>query len=215
AYGTGIPGDLFVHLLSGLHYITGATGPTRIYATGELSYWKDGRDVPDLMAALLDYPAVSGKHPAFRVMLEVNFADGSGGGSYTRLVGTEGVIEIGDSTCRLRRQPLPEAPGYGGWDSFDTFPKEVQQAFIAQYNAQYPPQTRMAPPAEEVVFTAPEGYDDHQVHVQRFIDAVRGKATIVEDAVFGFRAAAPALACNLSYEQQKPVLWDAQQMKLV
>ncbi|MBX5439253.1 MAG: Gfo/Idh/MocA family oxidoreductase, partial [Thermoflavifilum sp.] len=43
AYGTGIPGDLFVHLLSGLHYITGAMGPTRIYATGELSYWKDGR----------------------------------------------------------------------------------------------------------------------------------------------------------------------------
>ncbi|SFV33650.1 Gfo/Idh/MocA family protein [Thermoflavifilum thermophilum] len=214
AYGTGIPGDLFVHLLSGLHFITGAIGPERIYATGMLSYWKDGRDVPDIMAALLDYPASTGRHPAFRVMLEVNFADGSGGGSYTRLVGTEGVIEIGDHTCRLRRQPLPQAPGYGGWDSFDTFPEDVQKAFVAEYNRKYPPQTRIAPPAEEIVFTAPEGYDDHQAHMQRFIDAVRGEASIIEDATFGFRAAAPALACNLSYEQQKPIYWDARQMKL-
>ncbi|QOR76241.1 MAG: Gfo/Idh/MocA family oxidoreductase [Thermoflavifilum sp.] len=215
AYGTGIPGDLFVHLLSGLHFITGAYGPERIFATGELSYWKDGRDVPDLMVAVMDYPARSGHHPAFRVMLEVNFADGSGGGSATRLIGTEGVIEITDRTCTLRRQPLPEAPGYGGWDSFGTFPEDVQQAFVAAYDRQYPPQTRIAPPAEEIVFTAPDGYDDHQAHVQHFIDAVRGKVSVVEDAVFGFRAAAPALACNLSYEQQKPVRWDAERMQVM
>lgn len=214
AYGTGIPGDLFVHLLSGLHFITGALGPTRIFATGMLSYWKDGRDVPDLMIAAIDYPARTGYHPAFRVMLEVNFADGSGGGSYTRLVGSEGMIEIGDTTCVLKRMPLPQAPGYGGWDSFETFPMEIQQAFVKQYDERYPSNTRLAPPAEQIVFTAPQGYDDHQEHVQHFIDAVRGKKKVVEDASFGFRAAAPALACNLSYFQQKPVYWDAGKMQL-
>ncbi|MDQ6707600.1 MAG: Gfo/Idh/MocA family oxidoreductase, partial [Acidobacteriota bacterium] len=56
-YGTGVAGDLFVHLLSGLHFATGSIGPERVMATGGLRYWKDGRDVPDVMLAMLDYPA--------------------------------------------------------------------------------------------------------------------------------------------------------------
>jgi len=46
AYGTGVAGDLFVHLFSGTHFITGAHGPTRGMATGGLRFWNDGRDVP-------------------------------------------------------------------------------------------------------------------------------------------------------------------------
>ena len=33
AYGSGVAGDLFVHLFSGTHFITGAHGPTRAMAT--------------------------------------------------------------------------------------------------------------------------------------------------------------------------------------
>src|SRR5260370_36967117 len=55
-YGTGVAGDLFVHLFSGMHFVTGAIGPTRVYATGGLRFWKDGRDVPDAMLALYAYP---------------------------------------------------------------------------------------------------------------------------------------------------------------
>ena len=61
-YGTGVAGDLFVHLFSGMHYITGSIGPTRVYATGGLRYWKDGRDVPDVMLGLFDYPRTE-SHP--------------------------------------------------------------------------------------------------------------------------------------------------------
>ena len=38
-YGTAVAGDLFVHLLSGLHVATGSIGPTRVFATGGLRYW--------------------------------------------------------------------------------------------------------------------------------------------------------------------------------
>jgi hypothetical protein len=37
---------------------------------------------------------------------------------------------------------------------------------------------------------------------------------VVEDAVFGFRAAGPALLSNISYFDKKVCLWDAEAMKL-
>ena len=55
-YGTGLAGDLYVHLLSGLHTATGSLGPVRVLATGGTRYWKDGRDAPDVQLSLLDYP---------------------------------------------------------------------------------------------------------------------------------------------------------------
>ena len=66
AYGSGVAGDLFVHLFSGTHFITGSHGPTRAMATGGLRFWKDGRDVPDVMLGLFDYPQ------GFNLSLRVN-----------------------------------------------------------------------------------------------------------------------------------------------
>ena len=60
-YGTGVAGDLFVHLLTGLHTVTGSMGPSSIYALGDLNYWKDGRDAYDLVTALLNYPKTDKK----------------------------------------------------------------------------------------------------------------------------------------------------------
>jgi len=69
-YGSGVAGDLFVHLFSGTHFITGSKGPTRAMATGGLRFWNDGRDVYDVLLALLDYPE------GFNLSLRVNFVDG-------------------------------------------------------------------------------------------------------------------------------------------
>src|SRR5271157_6002037 len=74
-YGTGVAGDLFVHLFSGMHFVMGAIGPTRVYATGGLRFWKDGRDVPDVLLGMYDYPETP-RHPAFNLALRVNFVDG-------------------------------------------------------------------------------------------------------------------------------------------
>ena len=96
-YGTGVAGDLFVHLFSGLHFVTGAIGPNRVYATGGLRFWKDGRDVPDVMIALYDYPN-------FNVMLRVNFVDGATETSGLRFIGSEGIMTI-DGGVTLSKVP--------------------------------------------------------------------------------------------------------------
>jgi hypothetical protein len=62
---------------------------------------------------------------------------------------------------------------------------------------------------------APEGYSDSYDHFKNFFAAVRSRKPVVEDAVFGFRAAGAALLSNLSMEKGAAVKWDPDAMKIV
>ncbi len=213
-YGTGVAGDLFVHLISGIHFITGSLGPEKIYATGQLSYWKDGRNVPDVMTAILDYPETE-KHAAFQLTLRVNFASGNGETGYTHYIGTDGVIDLGYGGFTLKKEKLPRAPGYGGWDSFSTFPKAIQEEFEKQYNAKYSDADRRAEKFSDTVYKEADTDDEHYNHFVNFFEGVRSGKPIVEDASFGFRACAPCIACNESYFTGKIIHWDPVNMKVV
>ncbi len=209
-YGTGIPGDLFVHLFSGIHYVLDSTGPTRVMATGGLRSWTDGRDVPDIAVGFYDYPKTA-SHPAFTLMLKVNFADGGGGeGHLFRFAGPNGVITIGGSGVTMARQERPADPGL----STGTFPRAMQQQIAEAHRAKYPEQVTMRP-REETVFTAPAGYSDTFDHFRNFFDAVRSRKPAIEDAVFGYRAAGPAVLTNTSYFEKRPIGWDPEKMKVL
>jgi hypothetical protein len=62
---------------------------------------------------------------------------------------------------------------------------------------------------------APEGYSDSYDHFKNFFAAVRSRRPVVEDGVFGYRAAGAALLANLSIERGEVVHWDPDAMKLV
>jgi predicted dehydrogenase len=203
-YGTGVAGDLFVHLLSGLHLVTGSIGPDRILATGGLRYWNDGRDVPDVMLAMLDY-SKQATHPDFTMSLRVNLKSGVPDERFGfRFLGTNGVITTSMSSLLLERAPAEREPGY----TIDTFPKAVQEEFLRQYREKYPLQTRPEAKIEPEKFTPPPGYDAHREHHRVFYEAVRSRKKPVEDAVFGFRAAGPALLANTSYFEKRMCHWD-------
>jgi predicted dehydrogenase len=210
-YGTGVAGDLFVHLFSGMHYVTGAIGPTRVFATGGLRFWKDGRDVPDVMLGLYDYPETA-RHPAFNLALRVNFVNGAGETSGFRFVGSEGIMTIGNGVT-VARQPREIEPGY----TIETFPKGVQEEFLKDYRQKYPEQRpnadAMRPQGEEH-FLPPPHYSDHLDHHRNFFSAVRTRKPVVEDAVFGFRAAGPAVLSNVSYFEHRVCEWDPETMTL-
>jgi predicted dehydrogenase len=205
-YGTGIAGDLFVHLFSGLHTVISSKGPNRIYATGGLRYWKDGRDVPDIITGLYDYPATD-KHPAFTLQMRVNFVDGGGGGERLRLVGSEGVITMGWNEVKVTLSKTPKAPGYGGWDSFNTFTEAQQKEYEKWYQAKYGNIAKEeSKPGPE--YRAPQGYSANTDHHVNFYKGIREKAPIKEDALFGMRAGGPALASNKSLFEKKIIEWD-------
>jgi predicted dehydrogenase len=209
-YGTGVAGDLFVHLFSGVHLITGALGPTRIMSTGGLRFWHDGRDVPDVMLSLFDYPKTE-QHPEFTLSLRVNFAEGAGESSGFRLVGSEGVLTIEGQGLTLSKNPRPAEPGY----TIDTFPKALQEQFLKDYRAKYPDTGPQLQPGSSEVYRAPRNYNDTEHHFQNFFASIQSGAPMVEDAVFGLRAGGPAVVCNLSYFEGRPFKWDPVAMKVV
>jgi predicted dehydrogenase len=210
-YGTGVAGDLFVHLLSGLHLATGSIGPARIMATGGIRYWEDGRDVPDVMMAIMDYPRQEA-HPEFTFSTRVNLKSGVPQEEFGfKFMGSEGVITTSMSSLQLEKAPAEREPGY----SIGTFAKATQELFLKEYRAKYPERKEPAAKPAMEEFRPPQGYDAHRDHHRVFYDAVRSRKQPVEDAVFGFRAAGPALLANTSCYEKHECRWDAKEMKPV
>lgn len=209
-YGTGVAGDLFVHLFTGMHFITNSIGPTRAMATGGLRHWNDGRDVPDVMLGLFDYPETP-SHPAFNLYLKINFADGGGESSEFKFIGNEGVMTVGGGV-KVAKMETAREPGY----TIETFPDAIQKQFVEDYRKKYPAPkgADRLKSATETTWVPPGRYDDTYDHFVNFFAAMRSRNDVVENATFGLRAAGPALLGNLSYYNKRVYNWDPTNMKI-
>jgi predicted dehydrogenase len=209
-YGTAVAGDLFVHLLTGLHTATGSLGPRRIYSTGGLRYWQDGRDVPDTMLGIIEYEKTE-THPAFTFLLRVNFKSSKPQEDFGfRFTGSEGTITTNVRDVVVARQPREKEPGF----TIDSFAKATQEEFLKGYYEKYPREKATAENLtgnEEMRFEY--GTDAHQRHMRNFVEAVRSRKPHFEDAVFGLRAAGPALLCNTSYFERRVCRWNPEGMR--
>jgi len=205
-YGSGVAGDLFVHLFSGVHLITDTKGPTRAMSTGGLRFWKDGRDVPDVMMSLYDYDK------GFNLSVRTNFVDGGSESEGFVFTGSEGQMVIGYDGLTITRVPRESEPGY----RVDLFSQPIQKRMLEIYHEKYPIPHPTGPVLMgEEKYVAPHGYSDHYHHLKNWIEAIRTRHPVVEDPVFGFRAAGAALLSNVSYESGKPARWDADAMRLL
>jgi predicted dehydrogenase len=202
-YGTGVSGDLFVHLFSSLHFITNSFGPEKIMATGGLRYWKDGREVPDVMLGMFDY-AETKEHPPFNLSLRVNFVDGTGGTNYLRMVGSEGSMTVEwDKVTLYRNRNNADAS-----DPLQQTKKDDGRQYVYERKSMLSP--------DKLEYQAEKGYQGaHFDHFYNLFNAMRTNGKVAEDALFGFRAAAPALLCNDSYFNNKSVRWDPVNLKLL
>ncbi|MBL7737158.1 MAG: Gfo/Idh/MocA family oxidoreductase [Chitinophagaceae bacterium] len=201
-YGTGVSGDLFVHLFSSLHFITNSMGPNKIMATGGLRYWKDGREVPDILLGMFDYPETK-EHSPFNLSLRVNFVDGTGGTNYLRMVGDEGSMTVEwDRVTVYRNKHNVDAS-----DPLTQTKKDSGKVYTYERKQMQSP--------DKLVYDAEQGYKGaHFDHFYNLFNAMRVKGKVSEDALFGYRAAAPALLCNNSYFDNKIVGWDPVSLKL-
>jgi len=201
-YGEGLPGDLFVHAISGIHFITGTnTVAKRAYSTGGLFHFKDGRDYPDLIETLYDYPK-------FRSYLRCNLNNDQG--DYIGLYGTKGTLTLQGQTLTYTPQdtrPDPEGYSIYGW------PAKLRDEYLAQFAAEHPLyKVRTTEPSQ--VFSPPDGYSDLVDHQANFFNAVRSRKKVVENEEFGNNAALGCHLANYSYFKETQAVWDAAGKKI-
>ena len=205
-YGEGLAGDLFVHLISGIHFITSTnTIAERAISTGGLFHFKDGRDFPDLIQTSYDYPNL-------RVTIRCNLMND--GGEFIGFYGNKGTMIIKDSTLSFKPQDTrPEPEGYStvGW------PKTEREEYLDKWEADHPP-TRpldVKIEADSETFAPPPGYNDVADHQAHFFNAVRTRVPTVENEVFGNHAAIGCHLANYSYFNKKIAVWDGGAKKIV
>ncbi len=198
-YGEGLAGDLFVHLLSGIHFVSGIDEvPQRAQSTGGLFRWKDGRDFPDLIETAYTYPN-------FRVSLSCNLNNESG--ELIRFFGTKGTLEIANQTLTFTPQdtaPRPETYSTKGW------PARLRNEYWAKWAADNPaPPPRDYKVIESEIFNVPYGYNDVAAHQANFFESVRTRKTPFENQNFGNHAAIGCHLANYSYFKKTPAVWNA------
>lgn len=195
-YGEGMAGDLFVHLISGIQCITGINAvPTRAYSSGSLTHFKDGRDFPDLLATLYDYPGVT-------VSLHCN--QNNAGPEPVIFYGSEATMVLSGNSLTVTPQdtaPQPEGYSLNGWTA------EAKKQYLDEWHAAHP--STPANRAEVETFSSPQGYDDTVDHLTSFFHAIRTREHVVEDEVFGNNAAIACHMANHSYFHRNVATWDA------
>lgn len=205
-YGEGLAGDLFVHLISGIHFITGANAiPQRAQSTGGLFRWKDGRDFPDLIETFYDYPS-------FRVVLRCNLNNDAGG--LLAFYGTKGTMAIKDSTLTFKPQdtlPEPESYSIYGW------PTKLREEYLDKWRKENPSPVPLDFRVDEEVetFTTPPGYDPVPDHQANFFKALRSRKPVVENEVFGNNAAIGCHLANYAYFNKAVAVWDPGAKKII
>ena len=204
-YGEGLAGDLFVHLISGIHFITGTNAVAqRAQSAGGIFRWKDGREFPDLIDTFYDYPN-------FRVAVRCNL--NNEGGEFIGFYGTKGTMIIKDATLTYRPQDTkPQAESYSiyGW------PNQLREEYLADWHAKNPLPAALGAAVEEEVetFVPPAGYSDLVDHQANFFNAVRTRKRVVENEDFGNNAAIGCHLANYSYFNKTVATWDAGAKKI-
>lgn len=195
-YAGGIATDLFVHLCTTIHYLMDAKIPASVMAMGQLYRWKESREVPDTINALLEYPE------GFAVNLSSSFNNQLSTESGFYFLGTEGSLEIGWSGMTFYPERVRED---NRW-IVESWPKPLEDAYWKDPKVIESELTKRSVPEPQKI--KGEGPEATVAHFANFFTSLRTRQPFWEDAQVGHRAAACAHMVNLSAKQKRAVQWD-------
>jgi predicted dehydrogenase len=196
AYGTGVAGDLMVHLLSGMMATLGWNEiPRSATALGGIFRFKDGRDMPDFHTVLFDYHGI----PVY-VRLDL----GCESPEIARFMGPKGLLEAGEFELHHSAQlGVDTDPSYYSF----SFPAKMRAEYVKEWHEKNDPPLGKEPMHDDTVYHGHD-WDDVRPHINVFFESVKSRKPVTEDAVFGNHAAVACHMANESYFSKKTVVWD-------
>ena len=195
-YGTGVAGDLLVHLVSGMNFMLGWNEPpATAMSIGGILRFPDGRNMPDVQATVYQY----GKIPVY---LRLNL--GCETPEMYRFQGSKGILEATEFGLAYYPQTGEDsAPSYYA----TSFPREMREAYYKKWHEEHDSAPGKEPLFESYAFKG-DDWDDLRPHLWNYFQAVRSRKSVVEDAVFGHNAALACHMANQSYFRKAVVTWD-------
>lgn len=200
-YSGGISTDLFVHLVTSIHFIMGAKMPQSVTASGELYRWKESRDVPDTINGILVYPE------GFTVNLSSTFNNQSSSESGFEILGTEGSIAFRGGRLVFTPESVYED---NRW-VVESWAAELERAYYGdpKVMAQETPPSWNPKMWKGTEIYEEKGRDATYTHMVRFFESIGARKPSVQDALAGHRAASCAHLVNLSVDKKRTLYWDA------
>jgi len=195
-YGTGVAGDLLVHLISGMMYALSINEPpTKAMALGGIFRFKDGRNMPDVHATLFEYGTLP-------VYMRLNL--GTESPEVLRFYGSRGILEVTEFGMSLSPQSgVDTSPSYYS----SGFPHAMREAYIKEWHEKNDPPPGKEPLSDSTVWRGND-YDDVKPHLWKYFQSVKSRQPLPEDANFGNHAALACHMANESYFRKTGVMFD-------
>jgi predicted dehydrogenase len=199
-YSGGIATDLFVHLCTTIHFLMNAQMPAKVTAMGELYRWKESRDVPDTLNAILEYPE------GFTVNLSSTFNNESSSQASFTFLGTEGTVSVGWGELKYWPENIRED---NKW-IVESWPKRLEAQYWKDPKVRREEMPAIGKPRliDGGLSWREEGQDSTIVHFWHFLNSIRSRKPYWEDASAGHHAAACAHMVNQSVRTGRLVEWD-------
>ncbi len=209
-YGTGVLGQLFSHEFDAVNQLLDIGIPESVMASGGTYHWKDGRDIPDLLQAVFQYP-----DHGLILTYSANLAN-----SFQRsrkIMGRDATMELGGT---LQITADGESDRYKKWIekgaiSTDS-PMVTVDPFLSEIDA-ISSATEAYYASRGLTYTFIDGkkLDVTHLHLAEWVDCIRYGGVPSANIDRSFDEGVTIQMAHKSFKENRAVFWDANKRRIV
>ncbi|MDN5204354.1 Gfo/Idh/MocA family oxidoreductase [Fulvivirgaceae bacterium BMA10] len=209
-YGTGIFGDLMTHDFDAVNQIIGMGIPESLVTSGGVYFWKDGRQVPDVVQVVMEYPSRN-----FTYQYSATQSN-----EYHRpniIMGNDATMEIGD---KMTIHPDPRSTKFQDKLSQgligSSAPSQNSDTANQQLDGISSATTKYFE-KKGMLYTYKNGkrISPTYLHIKEWLDCIRNGGTTSCNIDQAFEEAITAQMAVISYKEQRTVKWDNKKKVIV
>lgn len=188
-YSSGIWGQWMAHQIDTVHWFTGLKHPRSVAANGGIYTWKDGRENPDTVTAVMDYGPNDDMTKGFQVTYSSRFTNSAGG-----------VKELYYSNAGMLNLDTNEVTPEGGLTARDAASMGMQANLLEPFTLSN---------AMRMETSADTGGDPMtSLHMRNWMDCVRNRKTPNASVEAGYYHSIANIMARTAIETGKKITFD-------